>query len=224
MRIALMAVVALGCGSKQADAPPPKAESAVAPADAARVAKGGDPEEGGEIAAAGPAQGAPAAAAPAAAPAKPADTAPQVAVLGSVGEGAPAGGIMGDAIGEPQGIRGGGAGGMRGRQAAVPHIKLGDPTVTGELDKAIVRRYMKRNSNKLQYCYERELLKNPGLAGHVVATFTIGDDGKVKTTHAKAFDDQVGACIESALNQIEYPKPKSGSVDVSYPMDFSQSK
>jgi outer membrane biosynthesis protein TonB len=216
MRIAF-ALVVVGCGSS------PKSAPAVAPAPVAaeaptQVAKGGDPEEGGEVASN---------AAPAAKPAA------EPSVIGSQGDSAAIGGLAGagDAAGGGgQGMgmgdigTGAGTGGMRGRTSAAPHVKLGEVSVTGQLDKAIVRRYVKRNINRLQFCYERELAKNPGLAGHVVATFTIDPDGKVGAAHAKAFDANVGACIEHALGMIEFPKPKSGSVDVSYPLDFTQSQ
>src|SRR5512147_1602155 len=50
---------------------------------------------------------------------------------------------------------GGGRGGMRGRTAAVPTVSIGQPNAQGDLDKAIIRRYIKRNQQKIQYCYEK---------------------------------------------------------------------
>ncbi len=145
------------------------------------------------------------------------------AIDGALGAAGGAGGGAPSIRGPDTGA-GNGAGGMRGRTSAAPHVKLGELTVKGELDKAIVRRYIKRNVNRLQFCYERELAKNPGLAGHVVATFTIDAAGTVATVHAKAFDAKVGECIEQTIHAIEFPKPPKGSVDVSYPLDFSQSQ
>src|SRR6185503_5387964 len=74
---------------------------------------------------------------------------------------------------------GGGRGGMRGRTSAVPSARLGVPTITGDLDKAIVRRYIKRNIAKITYCYEKQLLAKPGLAGTVSTQFFISPNGKV---------------------------------------------
>ncbi|MBA3540958.1 MAG: hypothetical protein H0T79_15205, partial [Deltaproteobacteria bacterium] len=73
-------------------------------------------------------------------------------------------------------------GGMRGRSAAVPSVSIGQPAAQGDLDKAIIRRYVKRNIQKLQYCYEKELLNQPKLAGTSTAAFTIGVDGLVTTS------------------------------------------
>ena len=55
---------------------------------------------------------------------------------------------------------------MRGRTAAVPTVSIGQPNAQGDLDKAIIRRYIKRNIQKITYCYEKQLLAKPGLGGH----------------------------------------------------------
>ena len=41
------------------------------------------------------------------------------------------------------------------------------PCVVGDggLDKAVVRRYIKRELHKIQYCYEKELLANATISG-----------------------------------------------------------
>jgi hypothetical protein len=120
---------------------------------------------------------------------------------------------------------GGGRGGMRGR-AAIPTISIGQPTTSGgELDKAIIRRYIKRNAQKLQYCYEKELLAKPGISGTVNTKFTIDPKGNVSSSTAKGFGNQnVDTCIAGVLQGIEFPKPKDGkAVDVAYPFTFRPS-
>jgi len=49
--------------------------------------------------------------------------------------------------------------------------RSGQPSAEGDLDKAIIRRYIKRNIQKIQYCYEKQLLAKPTLAGTVSAQF-----------------------------------------------------
>ncbi|HEY0192883.1 MAG TPA: FHA domain-containing protein, partial [Kofleriaceae bacterium] len=66
----------------------------------------------------------------------------------------------GSGTGDGYGV-GGGRGGMRGRTAAVPTVSIGQPNSQGDLDKAIIRRYIKRNIQKIQYCYEKQLLAKP---------------------------------------------------------------
>ena len=112
-----------------------------------------------------------------------------------------------------------GRGGMRGRSAAVPTMSIGQPEVKGDLDKAIIRRYVKRNINKLQYCYEKELLKQPKLAGTSTVEFVIGVDGIVSSSTASGLDANVDACIADVIKGIEFPKPKGGgAVSVRYPL------
>jgi hypothetical protein len=121
---------------------------------------------------------------------------------------------------------GGGGGGMCGRVSAIPTISIGQPTTSGgDLDKAIIRRYIKRNVQKLTYCYEKELLAKPGISGTVNTKFTIEPSGSVSSSTAKGFGNQnVDTCIAAVLHGIEFPKPKDGkAVDVSYPFTFRPS-
>src|ERR1044071_4709925 len=74
--------------------------------------------------------------------------------------------------------RGYGVGGGRG---AVPSVSIGQPTHSGDLDKAIIRRYIKRNIQKIQYCYEKELLAAPKLSGTVQTQFLITGNGNVQS-------------------------------------------
>jgi hypothetical protein len=120
---------------------------------------------------------------------------------------------------------GNGRGGMRGRVAAGPTITVGQPSVKpavaggdGELDKAIVRRYIKRNIQKLQYCYEKELLVKAGLSGTVATSFTITEAGVVGSASGSGVDATVASCMANVIKGIEFPKPKgTGGVAVSYP-------
>jgi hypothetical protein len=110
-------------------------------------------------------------------------------------------------------------GGMRGRAAAVPTVSLGQPVAQGDLDKAIIRRYVKRNLQKIQYCYEKQLLAKKGLSGTVQAQFTIAGNGHVTASAASGVDKDVSSCIADVIAAIEFPKPKDGKdVPVSYPI------
>ncbi len=126
----------------------------------------------------------------------------------------------GSGTGNGYGI-GGGRGGMHGRTAAVPQVRIGQPTAVGDLDKAIIRRYIKRNINKIQYCYEKELLAKPGLDGTVSTQFFISPSGTVASANANGVDGTVSSCVADVLKGIEFPKPKGGGgVQVNYPFTF----
>jgi pSer/pThr/pTyr-binding forkhead associated (FHA) protein len=116
---------------------------------------------------------------------------------------------------------GGGRGGMRGRSAAVPTVSIGQPNAQGDLDKAIIRRYIKRNQQKIQYCYEKELLAKPNLSGTVMTNFLITPNGNVSTSSGSGVDPGVASCVANVIKNIEFPKPKGGgNVQVNYPFIF----
>ena len=111
---------------------------------------------------------------------------------------------------------------MRGRPSDVPSVSIGQPNVVGDLDKAIIRRYIKRNIQKITYCYEKELLTKPTLEGTVTAQFFIALDGAVAKSEASGVDPEVAACVARVIKGIEFLKPKGGAagVQVNYPFTF----
>ncbi len=116
---------------------------------------------------------------------------------------------------------GGGRGGMRGRTSAVPTVSIGQPNAQGDLDKAIIRRYIKRNIQKIQYCYEKELLAKPALSGTVSTQFFITPNGTVASSSGSGVDPSVANCVAGVIKDIEFPKPKGGGgVQVNYPFTF----
>jgi len=116
---------------------------------------------------------------------------------------------------------GGGHGGMRGRTAAAPTVSIGQPIAVGALDRAIIRRYIRRNVQRIEYCYERELLAKPALAGVMATQFLIGSDGTVKSATATGVDPGVATCVADVIKAIEFPRVSGeGTVQVHYPFTF----
>lgn len=116
---------------------------------------------------------------------------------------------------------GGGRGGMRGRTSAVPTVTISQPNVQGDLDKAIIRRYIRRNIQKISYCYEKQLLAKPNLSGTVTAQFFISPNGNVTSSQGSGLDPDVANCVADVVRGIEFPKPKGGGgVQVNYPFIF----
>jgi hypothetical protein len=107
---------------------------------------------------------------------------------------------------------GGGRGGLAGRTAARPSVRLTVSQVTGDLDTNIVRRILRRNQAKLQYCYEKQLLVEPALAGTITARFEIGSDGSVTSSNASGVNDEVASCMATVIRGAAFPSPKSGTV------------
>ena len=117
---------------------------------------------------------------------------------------------------------GGGTGpGLRHHDPVSPRPVLGQATGSGDLDQATIRRYIKRNIEKLSYCYEHEMLAHPGLEGTISAHFFISPTGAVTGSTASGFDATVARCVGDVIGNIEFPKPRGGGgVQVNYPFTF----
>jgi len=103
----------------------------------------------------------------------------------------------------------------------VPSVSIGRPNATGDLDAAIIRRYIRRNIGKIQACYEKELAAKPKLTGTVASRFTIAATGNVVDASASGVDPTVAECVAGVIRGIEFPKPKNGgNVIVNYPFTF----
>mgnify|MGYP001265826371 CR=1 FL=1 len=103
------------------------------------------------------------------------------------------------------GTKGGGAGYGVGSKTASPKAKSSISTkVTGELAKDVVERVVKRMSNQLRYCYERELTADPTLEGTVTVSATIGSGGTVSATSSSGPKD-VAACMERVVKRAAFP-------------------
>jgi len=122
----------------------------------------------------------------------------------------------------PFGKRPGQPGGHGDRVAKVPTVTLSKPVAcTADapcLDREIIRRYVKRNIEKITYCYEKELLGNPGLEGTVTVNFTLNGNGRVIESNASGVDATVSSCIASVVSNIKFPKVgDSGIYPIKYP-------
>jgi hypothetical protein len=101
----------------------------------------------------------------------------------------------------------------------------GDPIIMGALDRSLIDEVIKRHMNQIRYCYQRELVKNNGLAGKIVIKFTISKDGSVASASTKSTtmnNQAVESCIEGRFMKMQFPQPKGGGIVlVSYPFMFS---
>ena len=102
-----------------------------------------------------------------------------------------------------------------------PQVRAGQPQTVGDMDPMIIRRYVRRNLPKITYCYERELLVHPALAGTVTAQFFISPNGSVASARATGVSPEVATCVADVLRGIEFPKPRGGGgVQINYPFTF----
>jgi hypothetical protein len=201
MRRALASLVILGCGgSKHAPPPaplPPLAPSALdagvadaAPPDGATVAKGGDPQDGGEIAKAGGGSG---------------------TTTLAMRDRSPATG--GEGAGGGAGAIGGGKPGPR------PTVSIGKLSIFGSLDATAATATVRKFRGRFLYCYETALLKAPKLEGTVTLELAVEADGKVSSATASGVDAGVDECLRHGALTIAFP-PGKKTAKVSVPLAF----
>ena len=107
----------------------------------------------------------------------------------------------------------------RKRTASVPTTKFGQPSgCSGEAgcDPSIIKRYIKKYASKIAYCYEKQLLATPGLAGTVDTLFTVMPNGHVIDASANGVHANVSQCVAEVISTIEFPKFES-PFQVKYP-------
>jgi hypothetical protein len=99
------------------------------------------------------------------------------------------------------------------------------PIILGALDKSHIDAVIKAQMAKIRYCYQRELTKDPELAGKLVVKFVIAKDGTVSSATTKAStlgNESVERCVNERFMRFAFDAPKGGGiVIVSYPFIFS---
>lgn len=139
----------------------------------------------------------------------------------------------GESVGDHWGGHRTGASGWpgQGRASRYPRVLMcagPSPCVVGDggLDKAVVRRYVRRELSKIQYCYEKELLAHGELAGVVETQFLIQIDGRVSSVSTSGVSPEVSACVAGVIEKLEFPAQRAGIpdrrgvTDVRYPFTF----
>jgi TonB family protein len=95
----------------------------------------------------------------------------------------------------------------------------------GDFDATQVVRLIRQRLSAIRACYERELRRNPQLAGKVTVDFTIQTTGSVSNVRASentTGDDAVASCVTGVVQRFRWnPGPEGGSVTFSYPFVFA---
>ena len=96
----------------------------------------------------------------------------------------------------------------------------------GNLGRDEIERVIKQNLNRIRYCYQRELQKDPTLSGKVTMRFVIAADGSVSSASVKSSSLNsagVDQCLNKTFYGLQFPQPRGGgTVSVSYPFLFTQ--
>ncbi len=148
-------------------------------------------------------------------------------VGGAGGGGAPGGG-GGPAVAGVFSKTGGGGGGRNldnlkfKKRAIEPKVIGKPPRVSGALDAATIKRYIRRYLSGIKWCYQDRLQQNRKLRGKLTLAFTIlpnGRTAKQKTANSSVRDQKLSSCIVTKMKRWKFPSPKDGGVvEVRYPL------
>jgi hypothetical protein len=94
------------------------------------------------------------------------------------------------------------------------------PTVSGDIDRDGLQQVFKGGAARLRYCYEKQLMRNPALAGRLVVTFTVETGGRVSDAVVDGPDHEVDQCVAAAVKTWEFPNVRS-PVKIVYPFVLS---
>ncbi len=119
-----------------------------------------------------------------------------------------------------------GPGGPSGGGMSIGEMKAGTPepppqVEDGPLDRAIIRRVIRRHRPKVRGCYERALRMQPELAGKLTARFSVTPDGAVEgvVVGGSLKDAEVTACVKAAVEAMRFPRAGQAT-KISYPFVF----
>ena len=149
--------------------------------------------------------------------------------LGTLGLGRGGGGTHGGELLRGKGGNGIGALGLgavgRGKVGGtVSRASARSISSQGNIDREGVARVVNGHLNEVHACYERALLREPGLAGKVVLEWVVGTNGKVaavKTKSSTLRNNSVEACILGKLKTWTFPPARGGKVIITYPFLFN---
>ncbi|MBL8915630.1 MAG: AgmX/PglI C-terminal domain-containing protein [Archangium sp.] len=94
----------------------------------------------------------------------------------------------------------------------------------GTIDKEAVAKVINSHLHEVSSCYERALLKTPGLAGKIVLEWQITTSGSVgyaKTKSSSMQSAAVESCILASLKTWRFPPAKGAGVVITYPFMFN---
>lgn len=106
-------------------------------------------------------------------------------------------------------------------------VSPGEPKILGTLNNDDITQVVEGHMAAIRYCYQRELISKPSLAGGLVVKFVVARDGSVSTAGIKSStvgDSKVENCVAHRFRRFRFPEPPGGGiVVVSYPFELQPS-
>jgi hypothetical protein len=94
----------------------------------------------------------------------------------------------------------------------------------GSLSQSEIEKALSKHLQRFQYCYEKALLSDASLAGHILAQWTIGGGGAVSNisiVRSQLNNTGLHQCLMTEISKVKFSSPQGGSVVVKYPFAFS---
>ena len=104
-------------------------------------------------------------------------------------------------------------------------VNKGNPTVSNYCKNADILRVVSSRQRSIQYCYEKELARNPELNGKVIINWRIGLSGKVMKAwigSSSLKNGNVESCMTRAVRFWRFNKPDGGICEIKFPFVFNQ--
>jgi hypothetical protein len=97
----------------------------------------------------------------------------------------------------------------------------------GEIEPNLIERIILKNKYELQLCYELALRRNQLTSGKMEWSWRIDTRGKIsqlELVSSSIQDRSMVRCIREKIASWNFPRPRRGSVEVSYPFTFSKNR
>jgi len=110
------------------------------------------------------------------------------------------------------------------KSSETEYADTGEGEKLGSLPKETIRLVVRQNRDAIRGCYERQLRRDPSLAGKVVVRFKIVRDGTVsraEITESTVENVDVESCIRHEVQSWMFAEPEGGGhVIVNYPFNL----
>lgn len=97
----------------------------------------------------------------------------------------------------------------------------------GEINPNLIETVINRNKFELQLCFELALRRNRNLAGEMEFYWQLDSRGQISNLTLKSStipDRNMKRCVQKKIASWRFPKPKRGSVEITYPFVFRPAK
>lgn len=97
----------------------------------------------------------------------------------------------------------------------------------GEIDPKLIEKTIAKNRFELQLCYELALRRNQNLGGTMKWQWRLDTRGQISDItliNSTIQDPQMRNCVRSKITKWKFPRPRRGSVEVTYPFHFKPAR